>query len=79
MVGANKPSWLRTLPHEDAEERDESALGADREHLAHGLSTLNAIVDVTSRALSPVDMVIHVGYSVDFNTTMDAVLKAVGE
>jgi len=77
VVGANKPSWLRLLPHKDARESDDSALGEDRIHLANGLATLQAIADITARSWGPVPIVIHCGYSVDISSVSDSALTQV--
>jgi len=74
VVGANKPSWLRLLPHVDQEEADESALGTDRKHLLGGISLCKSVVDVTSRAWGGVGLVLHCGYSVDLCSSLDATL-----
>jgi len=77
IVGANKPSWLRLLPHQDARESDDSALGADRIHLANGLATLQAIADISARSWGPVPLVIHCGYGVDISSVSDGALTLV--
>ena len=77
VVGANKPSWLRLLPHIDAVESDESALGLDRVHLANGLATMQAIADISARSWTPVPLTIHCGYSVDLSSVMHGALTLV--
>lgn len=77
VVGANKPSWLRLLPHQDARESDDSALGQDRIHLANGLATLQAVADISARSWGPVPLIIHCGYSVDISSVADGALTLV--
>ncbi len=77
VVGAIKPSWLRLLPHQDALESDDSALGADRVHLANGLATLQAVSDISSRSWGPVPLVIHCNYCVDLSAVSDSALSLV--
>lgn len=74
VVGATKPSWLRALPHQDSDEVDESGLALDRSFLHGGMAISRAIADITARAYSGIDLVVHCGLAVDLSVTLEAAI-----
>ena len=74
-VGACKPSWLRLLSHMDAGEADESGLALDRSFLHGGLALTQAISNLTSRAYTPINIVVHCGLSVDLSVCLESVVS----
>ena len=92
VVGPNRPSWRQHVAEglwhgyeevfpstehiSTADKGSESALTADLAHILQGDRLCNSIAGLLQNSWSGVDLVLHCGGNVDFNTTLDSVMTA---
>jgi hypothetical protein len=82
VLGSNKPSRISFpgISHREGGEdclRDGENRASEKSLLLGGFNMSRALVDVTSRAWGGVDLVVHVGYSVDLAVTVDRAVSLI--
>lgn len=72
LLGADKPSWRRKLTHSAG---FAGSASIDRQSLARGVHLCQEVSNVLSQGWSGIDVVVHCGLSVDWNSCVDGVLN----